>query len=548
MEQLLAMGFPSHKCKKALTAAGNVDGAISFILENDNKPDSFWQLATDSQPTTQLTQPTQPTPTTASADSILAKLQEALTSSREESTSFGRKVLNWLRVPPSDPPSKLRGDLEEAPALSERRKQMYTASRFADMAGISPYGLPHSLWLVMTGREPADEIFQGNEATRRGQELEPVARRAYELRFAKCAPPSDFEAHPEHIWLGATPDGLIGEDGLLEIKCPMHKTHEEVPPHYMAQVQGQLEITGRTWCDFVSWRPDRMVVIHVPRSREYWAWLYPLLERFYAHVLSDQPLPSEAAAPPSPPPVANVVTLYDGPPPLVTAKLPVRPTPVASVTQAESSAEVPAAAAAAAPSASEPATAASASAARSTTGSGNGSCQSTGVKRTADQVGEISSPPTKKVAATTDARVYTRLDTTVAPAKAVKSSPSATTTLAKGTGAGLASKSALESHKTSQTSNPAAHSNAGTPGASSGNANVSKAAVHGSRDGKAGGVSGVEGKSGSAAEKKKHGKDGSGRGGKGGSGGRGRGRNRGGRGGKGKGRGKGAGGGAAAKS
>ena len=168
-----------------------------------------------------------------------------------------------------------------------------------------------------------------------------------------CFFSADFAVHPTHIWLGATPDGTIGEDGLLEIvrlqfrngkerregegegegelaacvfwiifipdrplsyrsqKCPMHRTHEGLPPHYMAQVQGQLEIMDRAWCDFVSWRPagsggepnGRMVVIHVPRSREYWAWLYPLLERFYMHVMTDEPLPESASTPPPPPTV-----------------------------------------------------------------------------------------------------------------------------------------------------------------------------------------------------------------------------------------------------
>ena len=84
-------------------------------------------------------------PSAASADSVLAKLQDALKASREESSSFGRKMLGWLRAPAPELPAKLLGDLEEAPPLSERRQQMYTASRFGDMAGVSPYGLPRSL-------------------------------------------------------------------------------------------------------------------------------------------------------------------------------------------------------------------------------------------------------------------------------------------------------------------------------------------------------------------------------------------------------------------
>eukprot|EP01043_Picozoa_sp_COSAG02_P036629 COSAG02_NODE_2695_length_8214_cov_12.071842_6_plen_696_part_00 len=687
MEQLLAMGFPALKCEVAMAAAGNVDGAISYILANEDQQESFWQVKvravlcchythhsveamalslraqtrrflsssaqqrpsltlwivaaalSSAQPATisrpsgaaqlgqaaatvasadgvlsrppqpmqpaqpatlpRLVQPRRAAATAASADSVLAKLQEALNSSREESTSFSRRVLDWLRSPAPEPPTKLLGDLEEAPPLSDRRKHMFTASRFADMAGVSPYGLPHSLWLVMTGREPADEVFQGNEATRRGQELEPVARRAYELRFAKSAPPCDFAAHPEHIWLGATPDGVIGEDGLLEIKCPMHRAHEEVPRHYMAQVQGQLEIMDRAWCDFVCWQPDRMVVIHIPRSREYWAWLYPLLERFYAHVLSDEPLPEEAKTPPPPPAVVNVVTLYDGPPPLVTAKLPVKSTPaapasdeVAAATQdsaakagacgrgrgrgrgrgsgsargaargvsgtraapgparataaaaglaAATADTIAVTAAASAPAAATGAAAAAAAAlaaapesARAATGTGMATttAQRAGLKRTAEEVGEHSSPPAKKMAAATvpNAGIGQRTPTSAAARVEPKTGSQPTGTSAKGPGTenGAAAGSASHSGNLSKTKSAGARGDAG------------QASV-------GGGGGGGANKSGTS-DKKKQGKDGGGRGAKGGSGGRGRGRarggggdakNRGGRGGKGKGRGKG---------
>ena len=583
MEQLLAMGFPPHKCKQAMGAAGNVDGAVSYIFANEDKPESFWQ-PTQSAQSAKPAEPAAAAATVASADSVLAKLQQALSASREESSSFGRRVLDWLGSPAPEPPPKLLGDLEVAPPLSDRRKHMFTASRFADMAGVSPYGLPHSLWLVMTGREPADEVFQGNEATQRGQELEPVARRAYELRFAKSAPPCDFVAHPEHIWLGATPDGVVGEDGLLEIKCPMHKAHEEVPLHYMAQVQGQLEIMDRAWCDFVSWQPDRMVVIHVPRSREYWAWLYPLLERFYAHVLSDEPLPAEAKTPP-PPPAVEIVTLYDGPPPVVTAKLPVTPAPGSTVSEADSSdqlaaathttataasgrgrgrgtaragraagvaratsgtdawpgagsaasaaaaatavAAVPAAAAAAAPAAAG--VAAAATVARGAVGTDTGTDTGTGtatrsarvgLKRTAESVSTNSSPPAKKTAAAAAPGVGT-------------GQPTPTT-----------SSPATADAKTSEesTGTPAKGTETGTARAAASAPDGAKLARSASARGDAGrsgggGTSGGAGKNGGTTDKNKQGKDGGGRGGRAGSAGRGRGRSRA-RGGKGKGRGK----------
>ena len=109
-------------------------------------------------------------------------------------------------------------------------------------------------------------------------------------------------------WLGASPDGLIGEDGLLEIKCPTKRLYSGVPWHYMAQVQGQLHILDRRWCDFVCWwqgevcvslcptaatsqRPLRglpllgvetqMSVTRVYRCHKMWAWLIKRLTAFF---------------------------------------------------------------------------------------------------------------------------------------------------------------------------------------------------------------------------------------------------------------------------
>jgi hypothetical protein len=69
-----------------------------------------------------------------------------------------------------------------------------------------------------------------------------------------------FIQHPT-LEAGASPDGIVGEDGIIEIKCPMGTTHTEtlmsqdVPSKYMPQIQFQLLCTGRKWCDFVSYNP-----------------------------------------------------------------------------------------------------------------------------------------------------------------------------------------------------------------------------------------------------------------------------------------------------
>lgn len=93
----------------------------------------------------------------------------------------------------------------------------------------------------------------------RGVEAEPFARDIYSGHFAE-AREIGFMIREEDGWrLGYSPDGLVGDDGLIEIKAPRAKTHvrtilaDEVPGHYMAQCQAGLLVSGRAWIDFVSY-------------------------------------------------------------------------------------------------------------------------------------------------------------------------------------------------------------------------------------------------------------------------------------------------------
>ena len=93
----------------------------------------------------------------------------------------------------------------------------------------------------------------------RGVESEPFAREEYAEHFAPVEQVG-FMLRDEGKWqLGYSPDGLVGDDGLLEIKSPRAKTHvgtilaDEVPAHYMPQLQAGLLVSGRKWIDFVSY-------------------------------------------------------------------------------------------------------------------------------------------------------------------------------------------------------------------------------------------------------------------------------------------------------
>lgn len=96
----------------------------------------------------------------------------------------------------------------------------------------------------------------------RGTELEPQARIHYELKTGTFVDQLDFVPHPTIDMAGASPDGLVGDDGLIEIKCPMRKNHARYllsgkpPAAYIPQMAWQLACTGREWVDFVSYHPD----------------------------------------------------------------------------------------------------------------------------------------------------------------------------------------------------------------------------------------------------------------------------------------------------
>lgn len=110
----------------------------------------------------------------------------------------------------------------------------------------------------LTGTKP--DSFT-NAAMQWGTDNEPIARANYEVLYGVDVDQVGFILHPDIKMTGASPDGLIGSDGLIEIKCPNTATHIDyllgnVPPvEYRNQMLWQMECTGRKWCEFVSFDP-----------------------------------------------------------------------------------------------------------------------------------------------------------------------------------------------------------------------------------------------------------------------------------------------------
>lgn len=141
-----------------------------------------------------------------------------------------------------------------------------TASRVADVVAKTKTG-PSASRAKYAGELIAERLTNmpaeryTNSAMAWGTETEPRARIAYEFYQNVDVEQVAFVLHPTIGDSGASPDGLVGDDGLVEIKCPETHTHIEtllggsIPSKYVTQMMWQMACTGRQWCDFVSFDP-----------------------------------------------------------------------------------------------------------------------------------------------------------------------------------------------------------------------------------------------------------------------------------------------------
>lgn len=146
------------------------------------------------------------------------------------------------------------------------RRGKVTASRIADVIARVSKG-----WAASRENYKAElmlEILTNttavgfvSEAMKWGTEKEPEARAKYSETIFDTVTETGFVDHPAILGSGCSPDGLVGDDGLIEIKCPNTATFldilltENIPQKWLTQIQWQLACTGRKWCDFVCYDP-----------------------------------------------------------------------------------------------------------------------------------------------------------------------------------------------------------------------------------------------------------------------------------------------------
>ena len=164
---------------------------------------------------------------------------------------------------------------QNTPEWDIARSGKFTASMFGDLfAAKSTDKYENAIYRVAFERVTGERVpTYSNALMERGHELEPMARESYEMQTFNLVEEVGFCELNE--WVGCSPDGLVGTDGLIEIKCPAYNTFMryvdsgKLPTQYKYQVHGQMYVTGRKWVDFVAYHPPfKPFILRVERDEE----------------------------------------------------------------------------------------------------------------------------------------------------------------------------------------------------------------------------------------------------------------------------------------
>ena len=181
------------------------------------------------------------------------------------------------------------------------RVGVITGSRVGAILGVNPYQKADDVLRDMVREHfGAEKEFTGNAATNHGERMEPVALAFYQSHTGNVVEETGLVKHDKHEFLGASPDGLIGIDGGLEIKCPYwakrpYSVYEK--PSYFAQCQHVMEVCDIEWMDFLCYIDDEQYLLErLPRDRDWFKEALPKLEAFHKRYIATISSESESAA------------------------------------------------------------------------------------------------------------------------------------------------------------------------------------------------------------------------------------------------------------
>lgn len=175
-----------------------------------------------------------------------------------------------------------------------------TASRFKDIIATNRDGQPSTARAKYRAELLHERLFgrpverYRSAAMEWGNDTETLARVTYSAVTGNVVAPGPFVQH-DQLPAGASPDGLVGDEGTIEIKCYELHNHiavlrtGQMPALHMAQVQGQLWLSERQWCDFISFAPElpdnaQIFVQRIERDEKYAHMLQAAVESFLIEV------------------------------------------------------------------------------------------------------------------------------------------------------------------------------------------------------------------------------------------------------------------------
>lgn len=176
------------------------------------------------------------------------------------------------------------------------RRGKLTASNIGALLGLQSWTTPQKAYLRIGGRggeAPKEDAGYAQRAMDWGTDNESNAILEYSAKTGNVVEQAGFVAHKTYPWIGGSPDGYVGKEGLIEVKCPFFRNangrlHKKIPSYYWIQMLVCLECTGRKWCDYICWVPgEGMNVFRVYADKEAFNYILSYLIPIHAAVLAD---------------------------------------------------------------------------------------------------------------------------------------------------------------------------------------------------------------------------------------------------------------------